>query len=238
MIPRNTALCLSSLVLVLLASFIAYAQTPTTGRIAGAVRDQKGAVVAEAEVRVVNKATGDERKTITDATGSYALLLLPPGIYSVRIAAIGFKQAISDNVQVNITQTTIVNAELEVGDLRESVTIRTGPPLIQRDGPQLGRVVDSRAVSELPLASGCHRAHPSIFPTTPPWAATRRTYQSMARARLKTIINSMALMGITSGITTFRASNCQRLRPFRSSKCRPRFMTPASVARAAEIFKH
>jgi len=153
MLSRRTTKLILSVALLFLPLLGALAQTPTTGRIAGAVTDRTGAVVVGAEVVVLNKATRDERNIITDATGSYALLLLPPGIYSVRIAAIGFKQAISDKVQVNITQTTIVNAELEVGDLRESVTIRTGPPVIQRDGPQLGRVVDSRTVSELPLAT-------------------------------------------------------------------------------------
>ena len=135
------------------ASLSVSAQTQTTGRIAGTVRDRTGAVVEGVEISVVNRATGDKRDITTDATGAYALLLLPPGIYSVQIAAKGFKQALADNVQVNITQTTVVNAELEVGDLKESVTIRTDPPLIQTDGPQLGRVVDSRAVSELPLAT-------------------------------------------------------------------------------------
>lgn len=153
MLSRRTTALVLPLAFLLLPSLSALAQTPTTGRVAGAVTDQRGAVVAGAEVSVINKATGDGRETTTDATGSYALALLSPGIYSVRIAASGFKQAVSHNVQVNITQTTVVNTELEVGDLKESVTIRTAGPVIQRDGPQLGWVVDSRAVSELPLAT-------------------------------------------------------------------------------------
>ena len=81
------------------------------------------------------------------------MLLLPPGLYEVRITASGFKRALIDSVPANITQTSGVNAKLEVGDLKESVTISTAAPHIQTDGPQLGRVVDSRAVSELPLAT-------------------------------------------------------------------------------------
>src|SRR5438270_3333629 len=106
----------ATLLSLLFLSVSAPAQTPTTGRIAGVVRDQRSAVVAGAEINVVNKATGDKRKISTDEKGSYALLLLPPGSYSVRIAASAFRQALIDGVQVNITQTTIVNAELEVGD--------------------------------------------------------------------------------------------------------------------------
>src|SRR5262249_54210582 len=58
-----------------------------------------------------------------------------------------------ENVLVVITETTVRNAELEVGGVKESVTISTAPPLLQTDGPQRGRVVDWRMVSELPLAT-------------------------------------------------------------------------------------
>ena len=53
-----------------------------------------------------------------------------------------------------ITETTQINAELAVGSvIEESVSIRAGPTLMQTDGPRTGRVVDSRTVSELPLAT-------------------------------------------------------------------------------------
>src|SRR5256886_3260919 len=139
---------------LLLASLSVLPQGGTTGRIAGSVRDKSGAAIAGAEITVAGRATGEERKVISDSTGSnYAVVLLPPGHYRVSIKAGGFKQTVFEDVQVNITQTTVVNADLEVGDLKESVTISTAPSLIQKDGPQRGRVVDSRAVSELPLAT-------------------------------------------------------------------------------------
>src|SRR5262249_28104001 len=83
----------------------------------------------------------------------YAVSLLSPGAYSLRIAASGFNPALIDPVQVVITETTTVNAELAVAGVTvERVTV-LGAPLIQKQCPQLGRVVDSQAVSELPLAT-------------------------------------------------------------------------------------
>jgi hypothetical protein len=80
--------------------------------------------------------------------------LLPPGDYQVSITAPGFKKAIFDNVKVAITETTAVNADLEVGAVtEESLNVSAGSPLVQTEGAQLGRVVDSRAVAELPLAT-------------------------------------------------------------------------------------
>ncbi|HMG37432.1 MAG TPA: carboxypeptidase-like regulatory domain-containing protein, partial [Blastocatellia bacterium] len=129
------------------------AQSQTTGSIAGTVRDQTGAVIAGVAVTVVSRTTGEKRIVTTNDRGNYAVPLLPPDTYNVIIAANGFKQALIDNVLVAITETKSVNAEITVGDVKESVAIHATQPLIQNGGPQLGRVVDSRGVSELPLAT-------------------------------------------------------------------------------------
>jgi hypothetical protein len=136
--------------LILLSS--AFAQTQTTGRIAGTVKDQNGAVIVGAEVTVVSKATGDQRKVNTDGQGNYAVPLLPPGAYRLEVAANGFNTRPFDPVQVVITQQTQVDVDLVAGVIVDPVEVSIAP-LIQRDGPQLGRVVDARAVSELPLAT-------------------------------------------------------------------------------------
>src|SRR5256714_1907654 len=134
-------------------SICALGQSQTTGRIGGTVKDERGAVIAGAEVTVTSLATAEERKVRTDAEGNYAVPFLPPGTYSVRVTANGFNSALFDSVQVVITETTTVNAELTVaGVIVDPVIVRIAP-LIQTDGPQMGRVVDSRAVSELPLAT-------------------------------------------------------------------------------------
>ena len=71
----------------------------------------------------------------------------------MKVTAQGFNSILLDSVQVVITETTQVDANLTVaGVIVDPVVVRIAP-LIQKDGPQLGRVVDSRAVSELPLAT-------------------------------------------------------------------------------------
>src|SRR2546422_6000311 len=97
---RKAASLLLPFAFLLLLSITALAQGGTTGRIAGTVKDQSGAAIAGAEITVVNRATSEERKVTTDTTGDYAAPLLGPGIYRVRIAASGFKQALIDNVQI------------------------------------------------------------------------------------------------------------------------------------------
>ena len=139
--------------LVALCTSSAFAQSQTTGRIAGTVKDPRGALIVGAEVNISSEATTGERKVTTDNQGNFTVALLPSGIYRVRIKASGFNFLLLDSVQVVITETTTVNAELTLaGVIADPVLVRI-TPLLQRDGPQLGRVVDSRAVSELPLAT-------------------------------------------------------------------------------------
>jgi hypothetical protein len=136
-----------------LGASLAYGQNQTTGRIAGTVTDERSALVVEAQITISNKTTAAERSVTTDSHGNYALSLLPPGTYSVKVTAHGFTSALFDSVLVVITETTTVNAQLKAaGVIVDPVVVRV-TPLLQNDGPQLGRVVDSRAVSELPLAT-------------------------------------------------------------------------------------
>ena len=147
----KTCIALLCLLLALFTSS-AFAQSHTTGRIAGTVKDQRGDLIAGAEVTVSSKTTAEERKVTTDNEANYSVSLLPPGTYSVRITANGFHPTVFDPVRVVITETITVDAELRLGEIGDIGTVEIAQ-LVQRDGPQLGRVVDTRAVSELPLAT-------------------------------------------------------------------------------------
>src|SRR5258705_12518260 len=148
----KTGIALPSVIwLLALCTSSAFGQSQTTGRIAGTVKDERGALVVGAEVTVNSKTTAGERRVITDNEATYTVPLLAPGAYDVRITARGFATSVIDPVQVVITETTTVDANLVVaGPDTIAVSVE---PLNQKEGPQLGRVVDSRAVSELPLAT-------------------------------------------------------------------------------------
>src|SRR5712691_3932920 len=147
---RKAAAILLPFAFLVLLSISVFAQSQTTGRIAGTVRDPNSAVIVGAEVTVSSNATAEERKIITDNEGNYSASLLPPSVYRVKVTASGFATAFLD-ARVFITETTQVDMRLDVAGVDPvSVTVNSQ---IQAEGPQLGRVVDSRAVSELPLAT-------------------------------------------------------------------------------------
>src|SRR5713101_4256697 len=134
MINRKDVALLSIVGLLALSATLAQAQSPTTGRIEGIVKDQNGAVIVGAVVKAINRATEDERAVNTDETGRYLIPLLPPGVYRVSISASGFNTAVFDAVHVLITETTLVNANLVVqGVIVDPITVQI-EPLMQTDG--------------------------------------------------------------------------------------------------------
>lgn len=153
MTPRNYFRLIVALCVLSLCYSSAFAQSQTSGRIVGTVMDEKGGALPGAEVIVTNKATGEERRVIADDAGHYIVPLLPPGSYTVGTTAPGFKKFLADDVRVALTETTTLDATLTIGAVSESVIVTAAPTLVQTEGAQLGRVVDTRAVSELPLAT-------------------------------------------------------------------------------------
>ena len=139
--------------LILFLSFSGFAQTSTTGRIAGTVKDQRNALIVGAIVTIVNQSNGEERTVTTDTTGNYAVALLAPGIYRVRIAANGFNIFNAETIVVSLTETTSVDAVLTVAGIVADKTINDSASLIRTDSPTLSITFDSRTVAGLPLAT-------------------------------------------------------------------------------------
>jgi hypothetical protein len=126
----------------------------TTGRITGVVKDPSGGLVAKADVHAVNEATNERWSATTNLDGTYSFFLLPPGLYRIEVAAAGFKIVVLTDVVARITETTVADVTLAIGTRVETIFVKgSSAPLLQMDGPQLGAVVDTQAVANLPLAS-------------------------------------------------------------------------------------
>lgn len=130
-----------------------WAQSATTGALTGTVTDPSGGVISGATVAADSKATGQERTTATDASGVYKFSLLPPGDYSVKFTASGFKTATIGSVTVNVTETAVLNQKLEVGAQTAEVTVESTIEAVQTQNATVGTLVGSQTVTTLPLNS-------------------------------------------------------------------------------------
>jgi len=135
----------------LLLAVTASAQT-FRGTILGTVTDPGGALVNGAKVTVRNAATGLERASTTSADGSYAIPELPIGTYTVTVTQTGFQTSVTSGVEVNVATERRVDAQLRVGQISQTVEVSGGDlPQIETTSNELGGVLTSRAVEDMPI---------------------------------------------------------------------------------------
>jgi hypothetical protein len=128
---------------------VAWAQSPTTGEVAGQVIDPQGAAVSGATVTLTSS-SGAVRDVTSDVNGRYRFSLIEPGNYALRSEATGFKPTSVIGVQVRITETTPVSLRLSVAGSKETVTV-TAETEVKQENATEGRVIGETQVNQLPL---------------------------------------------------------------------------------------
>ncbi len=123
------------------------------GQIEGVVSDSNGAAVVGATVTARNIGTGTERTASTDAGGVYRFPLLPLGNFRVTVEAANFKRLIREGITLVAGQTATIDATLEVGGMENTVTITSDAPIADTGKIDVGRVLNTREVQDLPLVS-------------------------------------------------------------------------------------
>lgn len=123
------------------------------GQIEGVVSDSAGAAIPSASVTVRNIETGAERTVNTDSGGVYRVPLLPLGTYRVTVEAPNFKRLVREGITLTTGQIATVNAALDAGAVNETVTITSDAPIADPGKIDLGRVMNTREVQNLPNVS-------------------------------------------------------------------------------------
>ncbi|HVB59540.1 MAG TPA: TonB-dependent receptor [Candidatus Acidoferrales bacterium] len=134
--------------LLLIPSLVA--QSPS-GSISGIVHDPSGAVIAGAEILVVNDATGVQYSTTTNSEGIYLVPNLPPGSYRIQVAEIGFKTLIKPDIILHVQDALAINFTLPIGAASETVTVKGGTPLIDTQDASVSTIVDQNFADNLPM---------------------------------------------------------------------------------------
>src|SRR2546423_278662 len=139
------------LVLVSALFFTAYAQTTTVGTISGTVRDEKGAIVPKAEVSIQSEATGTSRTVTSDDNGFYLAPSLPARRYTISTAPHGFKKTIASGVDLHVAENKVVNLDLQVGQVSETVTVSSDASPVETRSGEISSLITEKQVTELPL---------------------------------------------------------------------------------------
>jgi hypothetical protein len=140
------------LAVVLLLSNV-YGQTASTAAVVGKVFDPSGAVIPGAEVHLLSHQTGATDTAVSDATGNFHFLLLPPGTYELQVNKTDFAPLHLPAINVLVTEILRLELHLRLASVAGNVRVSSEAPLIQTDTIALGRVVDHTAVTGLPLVT-------------------------------------------------------------------------------------
>src|SRR5438132_1421011 len=146
---------LLKLIAVLLVSSVmflplSFAQT-TTGDIGGTVTDQTGAAVPGCALTLTDQATIAERKTTSDAQSDFSFRQLPVGSYNLTVTKQGFKTMSQRNLPGQVATMTTSPVKLEVGATAETVTVEAAAINLNTENGEVGNVMLSDQVSQLPL---------------------------------------------------------------------------------------
>ncbi|HEX4945494.1 MAG TPA: carboxypeptidase-like regulatory domain-containing protein, partial [Blastocatellia bacterium] len=123
----------------------------TGATLSGRVTDASGAVVAGAEVEIVNTATNAVIKVVTNSQGLFVAPQIPAGVYNITIKQSGFQTVVKRNIVLNVGDKATENFTLAPGSVQEAVTVSGRSSLIERDSPAVATVVDRQFVENLPL---------------------------------------------------------------------------------------
>jgi hypothetical protein len=148
---RIVKLAGAAVLAVVLSPAVAHAQAT----LAGTVRDTSGGVLPGVTVEAASTVLIEgSRSAITDATGQFSILSLPPGVYKVTFSLPGFTNVVREGVEMTGTGTITINTDMRVGSLQETITVTGETPVVDVRSTRREAVLSSDVVAALPASRG------------------------------------------------------------------------------------
>jgi hypothetical protein len=119
-------------------------------RFSGLVHDSSGALVAGAEVKVSNPATGVQQSAQTDAAGFYEFLL-PAGQYQLEVEAAGFRKLVRVGLVLGPTAPLREDVTLQVSSQAVNIEVMSNVSLLETTSTQVGEGISQEKMTAVPL---------------------------------------------------------------------------------------
>lgn len=161
--------------LLVIAALMAVLPWAAVGQISyasinGTVQDSTGAVVPGVNILLHNTKTGVETRTTTNDHGIYVLLNILPGPYTLEASKAGFSTSRMEPFNLVVNQSSVFDFNLAIGKIQESVTVEALASQIQSATAELGSVLTSGQVVDLPYGRNIQnlmRLTPGVSPIGP-----------------------------------------------------------------------
>jgi hypothetical protein len=122
-----------------------------TGSISGTVTDATGALVSGVTVEAQNEATGVVQTIKSNSAGFYNFPVLPVGHYTVSFRKDGFQAYRETSLVLDVDSALRVDAVLQVGAVRQEVTVTGAAVAVNTQNAQTGEVIEGAEMANLPL---------------------------------------------------------------------------------------
>jgi outer membrane receptor protein involved in Fe transport len=150
--PARAILRIVVVAVVAMVFLVRPAPAQTVGAsLQGLVTDSSGAALANADIVVINVATGGVWELKSDTIGRYRVPILQPGEYEVHVTQTGFQTVTRRGIQLAVGQNAVVDISLEVGRITEALTVTGAAPTINTTSGALSGLVGDKEIRELPL---------------------------------------------------------------------------------------
>ena len=178
-LPRS-CLCLRRFAYVVLTAFLLGGVLLVTPKMAwsqassatfqGQLTDPAGSLIPGATVTLTKEDTQTTTTKTTSSTGNFAFTFVPPGVYTLKIEADGFKVSVSTGITLTAGQQVRQTFNLELGQVTESVTVEGAAPLVNTVSAQQLQTYSLMDARELPLLNrnftGLLKLSAGVVPST------------------------------------------------------------------------
>jgi len=138
--------------IVLLALALPGLAQLTTTSIHGIVRDPSGALIPNANVKLVDTGTRAERNTTSGADGAFIFPALQAATYKLTVSASGFQTAVYESVVVDSGRITDVAVQMQVGAATQSVEVQAVAAQLETTSNEVGVTINNKNIQDLPYA--------------------------------------------------------------------------------------
>ncbi len=135
--------------LIVLSTAAVYAQTITSGDIAGVVKDPTGAIVPGASVTLKSLDSGETRTLTSNQSGEYRFTTLRTGKYQISASGTGLT---SDTTQITVAigQVAAIDLTVKPQSSKQVVEVVESSPLVQSDNANLATSFNTQQLENLP----------------------------------------------------------------------------------------
>jgi hypothetical protein len=137
-----------SILAICLGTAPAFAQA--TSSLRGKIADAQGGALPGVTVILANAETAFNRQAVTDETGAYSLLQVPPGAYTLSAELPGFQTA-SAKVTLQVSTPATLDLRMEIAGLTESVKVEAAVTTVNTTDATVGNAFKEVQVRQLPL---------------------------------------------------------------------------------------